>query len=233
MSTRTVRGSTTDDDPVCEGDGCVPPPCEGAALNNNVDCEETPVTRAGAIRITKTDNVADGATVQPGDTFTYELVVTNIGVSTILPGTHVADDLPAQLEFVSAVGGAGWTCNNSDPVDCDYAPALAPGASAPAITVTVSVADDATGENIVNVAVVLGAVDRDCPSATTRLVESFTPACNQVTDDDDETTPLTANADLAIVKTASVAQVGPGGGFDLDARHHQQRPGDRRQRGHR
>ena len=196
-----------------EDDTTTNPPCP-ALGDNNVDCEDTPVDREGGVRITKTDDVADGASVQPGDTFTYRLVVTNTGVSTLLPGTHVEDDLPAQLEFVSAVGGAGWTCNDSDPIDCDYAPTLAPGASAPAIVVTVSVAEDASGETIENVAVVRAAVDRDCPSALDRLTERFEPACNEVTDDDDEITPLSANADLAIVKTASVELIGAGGGFD-------------------
>ena len=142
------------------------------------------------------------------------------------PSTHRADleigqrsldhrPVPAgnnDLIVVSTVGGAGWTCNSVDPIECTYAPALAPGASAPTITVTVEVAETASGTAIVNVAEVIGAVDRDC--ASDRLTEAFEPACNEVTDDDDETTPLNPNADLAIVKTASVAQVGAGGGFD-------------------
>ena len=202
---------TTEDDPVCVGVDCVPPPCP-AIDNNNVDCEETPVDRQGAIQIVKTDDVADGVAVQPSGVYSYELLVRNTGVSTILPGLVVSDDLPAQLGLVSTVGGAGWTCNAADPIECTYAPALAPGASAPAITVNVEVAEDASGESIRNVATVIGAVDRDC--STDRLIEAFEPACNQVTDSDDEITPLNPNADLAIVKTASVAQVGAGGGFD-------------------
>ena len=203
---------TTDDDPVCVGVDCVPPPCDQAADNNNVDCEETPVDRQGAIQIVKTDNVADGVAVQPGGTYSYSLVVTNAGASTILPGLVVDDDLPAQLVLVSTVGGAGWTCNGVDPIECTYAPALAPGASAPAITVTVAVVEGASGTSIVNVATVIGAVDRDC--VLVQLTEAFVPACNQVTDDDNETTPLNPNADLAIVKTASQDQVGAGGGFN-------------------
>ena len=208
---------TTEDDPVCEPIGdCEPPPCEAAASNNNIDCEPTPVDRQGAIRIVKTDDVANGDSVLPGESFEYTLEVTNIGVSTILPGLVVTDDLPAQLSLVSVGGGAGWTCNDADPIECTYAPSLAPGASTPDITVVVSVNADATGTAIDNTAVVQGAVDRECPepSAGADLSEAFVPACNQVTDDDDETTPLTAQADLAIDKTASVATVGAGSGFE-------------------
>ena len=208
---------TTEDDPVCEPIGdCEPPPCEEAASNNNIDCEPTPVDREGAIQIVKTDNVAAGDSVLPGEQYNYTLRVTNTGVSTILPGLVVTDDLPAQLSLVSVSGGTGWTCNNADPIECTYAPSLAPGASAPNITVVVSVNADATGTEIDNTAVVQGAVDRECPEPTSGadLSEAFVPACNQVTDDDDETTPLTAQADLAIDKTASVATVGAGGGFN-------------------
>ncbi|TDT14717.1 putative repeat protein (TIGR01451 family) [Ilumatobacter fluminis] len=208
---------TTEDDPVCEPIGdCEPPPCEEAASNNNIDCEPTPVDREGAIQIVKTDDVAAGDSVLPGESFEYTLEVTNIGTSSILPGLVVTDDLPAQLSLVSVSGGAGWTCNNADPIECTYAPSLAPGASTPDITVVVSVNADATGTEIDNTAVVQGAVDRECPEPTSGadLSEAFVPACNQVTDDDDETTPMTAQADLAIVKTASVATVGAGGEFN-------------------
>ena len=207
---------TTEDDPVCEGDGCNPPPCDDIADNNNVDCEETPVDREGGIQIIKIDDVDDGVSVLPGETFSYSLVVTNTGVSTLLPGTAIDDELPPQLALVSVVGGVGWTCNNSDPIECSYAPELAPGQSAPSVVVTVQVNVDAITDSIVNIATTNGAVDRDCTTEPTNdLVEShFESACNEVTDDDDETTPLIPNADLAIIKTASVAQVGTGGGFD-------------------
>jgi uncharacterized repeat protein (TIGR01451 family)/LPXTG-motif cell wall-anchored protein len=188
---------TTEDDPVCVGAGCVPPPCP-AIGNNNVDCEDTPVTRASDIEIVKTDDVADGAHVAPGQSFTYSLVVTNLGPSTILPGLTVSDDLPAQLTLVSVTGGAGWTCNNSDPIACTYAPSLAPGAAAPAITVEVRVSADASGSSIVNEATATGTSDGTTP----------------VTDTDDETTPLALSADLAIIKTSSIDVVGEGGSFD-------------------
>ncbi|MEO6651372.1 MAG: hypothetical protein ABIP17_01785 [Ilumatobacteraceae bacterium] len=173
------------------------PPCP-ATNDNNVDCEPTPVLRTGGVQIIKTDDVANGATVQAGNTYSYSLVVTNTGVSTILPGMVVSDDLPSAIELVSVTGGAGWACNNADPISCTYLPSLAPATSAPGITVTVKVAAGAAGTSISNVAVVNGVVDTNKP----------------VTDDDDETTPLVAQADLAIVKTASVDRVGAGGGFN-------------------
>ena len=195
---------TTQDDPACVGVGCVPPCPAGEVVNNNVDCEETPVDAAATITIVKTDNVAAGVAVEPGGSFSYTLVVTNNGPSTILPGLTVSDNLPAQLTLVSVVGGAGWTCNNVDPIACTYGPSLAPGATATTVTVNVGVAAGATGLNIVNVALATGTVDRDCSP----------PGCDMVTDDDDEITPLQANADLAIIKTASVSVVGAGGGFN-------------------
>jgi len=38
--------------------------------------------------------------------------------------------------------------------------------------------------------------------------------CNLVTDEDDENTPMTSNADLRIDKTSSVDDIGPGGSFN-------------------
>jgi uncharacterized repeat protein (TIGR01451 family) len=137
--------------------------------------------------------------------------VTNNGPSVILPGLTVDDDLPEQLEFVSATGN-NWTCNAADPIVCTYGPKLNPGKTAPTITVTVRVAELATGEFIENTAVATGFVERDCPDVPSGLGEAISP-CDPITDEDDETTPLQANADLAIVKTASVAQVGAGNSF--------------------
>ncbi len=196
---------TTQDDP-----GPEDPTCPESPESNNVDCEETPVDREGDIQIIKTDDVS--ATVVPGQTFNYTLAVKNVGLSTILSGTEVTDDLPAQLSLVSVTGGAGWTCNNADPILCTYGPELAPGASAPDIVVQVRVNTDAQGTNILNNAVVTGAVDRDCPVVPSDL--ALVEGCNLVTDEDDENTPMVANADLAIVKTSSVEQIGPGGSFD-------------------
>jgi uncharacterized repeat protein (TIGR01451 family) len=210
----------TADDPVCTGEECLPPPCAQAQGNNNVDCESTPVDRVGAVQIVKTDDVAATETVEPGDVYGYRLEVTNTGVSTILPGLVVNDDLPSALSLVSVTGGAGWSCNAVDPIQCTYAPVLLPGVSAPTIVVRVRVVAAAVGTSIVNRAVVVGAIDRNCPTGTTGTTGStagataFVAACNQVTDEDDETTPLRADADLAIVKAASVVQAGAGGVFD-------------------
>jgi len=191
----------------------LPPPnptCPENPESNNVDCEETPIDREGDIEIVKTDDVS--STVVPGETFNYTLSVKNVGLSTILSGTEVSDDLPAQLSLMSATGGTGWSCNSSDPILCTYTPVLAPGESAPNIVVRVQVNTDAQGANILNNAVVTGAVDRDCPVVLSEL--ALVEGCSLVTDEDDETTPLALSADLAIVKTSSVEVVGESGTFD-------------------
>jgi uncharacterized repeat protein (TIGR01451 family)/LPXTG-motif cell wall-anchored protein len=201
-----------EDDPVCEGEECSPPPCP-ALDNNNVDCEETPVDRFATITIVKTDDVADGDSVQPGEVYRYTLEVTNNGPSTILPGLTVDDDLPAELVLVNVDGGPDWDCVVDDPIQCVYGPALGVDETAPVITVTVQVAESAAGEFIDNVAVATGYVETDCVEV--EQIGEALGACAPITDDDDERTPLDAVADLAILKSASISlPTGPGGGFD-------------------
>jgi uncharacterized repeat protein (TIGR01451 family) len=197
---------TTDDDPVCEGDECTPPPCP-ALDNNNVDCEETPLERFASVFITKTDDVADGTAVQLGGAFSYELVAGNLGPSTVLANLVIDDDLPAQLSFGSISADARWSCNAADPIECTWTGGpVYPGETLPPITVNVVVNDDATGTEIYNVAVVTALVDTfpDVPADVGEIV----------TAQDDETTPLAVDGDLAIVKNASVTQVGASGGFN-------------------
>ena len=163
---------TTDDDPVCSREPCTPAACptpDGVTANadptNNVDCEETPIVRDARIEIIKTDSVGDGMSVRPGDVFTYQLVVRNLGPSDLLPGVRVDDDLPAQLTLVSATStDADWTCNAVDPVVCTYASALGAGETAPSIVVTVRVAAAASGTSIRNVATARGEAGPNCPT---------------------------------------------------------------------
>ena len=161
----------------------------------------------------KTDDVADGDSVQPGEVYRYTLEVTNNGPSTILPGLIVDDDLPAELVLVNVDGGPDWDCVVDDPIQCVYGPALGVDESAPVITVTVQVAESAAGEFIDNVAVATGYVETDCVEV--EQIGEALDACAPITDDDDERTPLDAVADLAILKSASISlPTGPGGGFD-------------------
>jgi uncharacterized protein (TIGR03437 family) len=83
-----------------------------------------------------------------GDTAdTYALTVTNAGQGPTTGAVRVSDALPAGLT-ATAIGGTGWTCVLATPT-CTRSDALAPGASYPDITVTVSVAGDPLAFNTV------------------------------------------------------------------------------------
>ena len=130
-------------------------------------------------------------------------MVRNLGPSDLLPGLTVDDDLPAQLTLVSVTSeDDDWTCSATDPIVCTYADELDAGESAPPIVVAVRVAAGAAGTSIVNVATATGGVGPNCP----------TPGQGTcvVTDDDDETTPLVPDADLAIIKSTQTAPAAPG-----------------------
>lgn len=201
---------TTEDDPACVGDGCVPE-CpadnDGPAImadtpGSNVDCEPTTATREATITVTKTDSVAEP--VQPGATYSYAIVVTNNGPSSVDRVT-ITDDLPSMLTLVSAAG-SGWTCGPVDPVNCVWSGTLAPGATAPTVTVTVTLDPGYLGTVIDNVAVARATVD-----------DKGTPDPSDddtTTDDDDEQTPVVIAADLAIVKTSSTATPTAGATFE-------------------
>ena len=88
---------TTADDPACVGDACVPP-CtteQGGQAANNTDCEDTPSTCEATISVTKTDSV--DTTVQVGEGYSYAIVVTNNGPSTVTNVT-LSDVLPGRPE---------------------------------------------------------------------------------------------------------------------------------------
>ncbi len=191
-----VAWVTTDDDPVCDPqaqdcdptceESCTPPPCpDGDVPGSNVGCDDTPVVHEGELEIVKVDDV--DFTVINGDTFSYDLSVSNTGPSPITD-VVVTDDLPdgLSLESVSA-NPAHWTCNDTDPISCTYNTPLAAGPAASSITVTVTVDDDATfaDDTIVNVAVANGDLDD----------EPLPPV------DDDEETPLERTLDVKLLTT--------------------------------
>jgi uncharacterized repeat protein (TIGR01451 family) len=148
---------TTVDDAACVGDGCVPP-CvaeQRASTANNTDCEDTPGTREATISVTKTDSV--NAPVQLGDSYSYEIVVTNNGPSTVTR-VILSDDLPGGLSLVS-VSGTDWTCNNLAVLRCTWSGTLAPGASTSILTVGVTLSTTFFGSRVVNTAVAEALVD--------------------------------------------------------------------------
>ncbi|MCC6769990.1 MAG: DUF11 domain-containing protein [Gemmatimonadaceae bacterium] len=122
-----------------------------------------------------------------GQNGTYTLTVSNVGnVATTGPLT-VTDNLPTGLTFVSA-SGTGWSCSATGPVvTCGNPATFAPGATIPAITLTVGVSAAAI------------------PSVT-NLVTVATPG-DAVPGNNTATDPTTVNAppalDLELVKTAT------------------------------
>ncbi len=132
--------------------GVVPLNTTGAIVNTAV---ATPPTGTSGTPGTGTDT---GASVPPPDlslakthsgTFTvgqngsYTLTVSNAPASATVGATYgpvtVSDTLPTGLN-PTAASGTGWTCTVAAPtVTCTRSDALAPGASYPAITLTVAV----------------------------------------------------------------------------------------------
>src|SRR5207237_241254 len=72
---------------------------------------------------------------------TYTITATNSGFGTTTAAVSVTDTLPAGLT-PTAISGTGWTCVLGT-LTCTRSDALAAGASYPAITVTVNVANNA------------------------------------------------------------------------------------------
>ena len=196
----------TPDDPACVGGECTPT-CD--STSNNIACENTDITRGATVTIDKVDNV--DAPVHPGDTFAYTVTVGNSGPSTILD-LAVTDDLPAGLILQSVTAASPWSCNNVDPVSCSYDEPLNPGASAPAITISVKVDPAFVGTSIVNEATVVAVV-----TAMTQQDPGTVSTAK-----DDETTPVVRTADLTIDKSVSKSSAAIGDEFDwvLDITNH-------------
>ncbi len=159
------------------------PPCtteQGGPAANNTDCEDTPGNREATISVTKTDSV--DTPVHVGDAYSYTIVVTNNGPSTVTNVT-LTDVLPAGLNFVSA-GGPGWTCNNIAALQCSWTGTLAVGASTSVLTVNVTVGGSFSGTQVVNFASAEALVDdKGTPNVDDDVIASAT---------DSETTPVAA-----------------------------------------
>jgi len=132
--------------------------------------------------------------VVPGQTFVYDIVVTNSGIGTAYD-VSVTDELPAQLAFVSSTTGCTAvlqvvTCGPS----VDIAPS---GTLVDDITVRLSPSYVGNGSDIGNIA-----------TATSSSYEP-TPADN-ASQPASPPTLLAPSADLSIVKAAVEAAVSPG-----------------------
>jgi uncharacterized repeat protein (TIGR01451 family) len=97
--------------------------------------------------------IAHSGTFIQGQPGTYNISVSNVGLSA-LNGTQVTvtDTLPAGLT-ANAASGTGWACLLGPPVTCTRTDALASNASYPPITLTVNIASNALGSVINTVSV--------------------------------------------------------------------------------
>lgn len=104
-----------------------------------------------------------GGSLQVGQSASYALTVKNNGPYTEAGPITVTDTLPAGMSY-SGSSGTGWTCAASGQVvTCSYKTALAPNASAPALTINATV--NQTG-SLTNTATVAGTSDNNTANNT-------------------------------------------------------------------
>ena len=85
------------------------------------------------------------APLSPGSTASYAMTVSNIGLASEPGPLTLIDTLPAGLSYSSA-SGTGWGCSAAgQTVTCTRTGALASGATAPVLTITINVAGGAAG----------------------------------------------------------------------------------------
>src|SRR5262249_6861112 len=129
----------------------------------------TPIIVAPALSITKKHI---GNFVQGQTGATYTLLVTNGAGANPTSGTvTVTESLPSGLTLV-AMGGTGWTsAAGGNP--CTRPDVLAPGASFPAIAVTVNVAANAAPSLVSSASVSGGGSAPAATSDSTTILPSF------------------------------------------------------------
>jgi uncharacterized repeat protein (TIGR01451 family) len=121
------------------------------AANNTASDPTTVSAGAADLTITKTHS---GNATQGQRNFVYTITASNVGIGPTTGTVTVTDTLPTGLT-ATAVSGAGWSCTVSAAPNCTRADPLAAGASYPAITLTVNVANDAPA-TVTNSATVSG-----------------------------------------------------------------------------
>jgi uncharacterized repeat protein (TIGR01451 family) len=122
---------------------------------NNTASATVTVDFAGALSVQKTASVA---TAKPGDTFSYEIVVSNAGPAR-LDGVGISDPVSAALVAQSwtCVGSNGGMCNIASGSGSPMLTADLPVGATVTITLIVSVAPNASGQ-IANVVTISGQV---------------------------------------------------------------------------
>jgi uncharacterized repeat protein (TIGR01451 family) len=122
--------------------------------SNNTANDQTTIIQTGPDpSITKTHS----GSFTGGQSGTYTITVTNVGLTTTSGMVSVTDTPPTGLT-ANTVVGSGWACVLGPPVSCTRSDALASNASYPPITLAVIVADDAPA-SVINTATVSGGGD--------------------------------------------------------------------------
>jgi uncharacterized repeat protein (TIGR01451 family) len=134
----------------------------GGELNTGNDSASDPTTiiQLAGLALTKTHS---GSFSQGQVGATYTLTVTNTGAGPTAGTVMVTDALPFGLA-ATAFDGPGWTCTLT-PLSCSRTDSLGPGASYPAITLTVNVGTTAPS-SLTNTAVASGGGAPPAPSNT-------------------------------------------------------------------
>ncbi|HEX2052006.1 MAG TPA: Ig-like domain-containing protein, partial [Actinomycetota bacterium] len=178
---------------------------------NNVDVADDVLVGRAGLWIEKSHTGG----LPRGGTGAYTILVGNDGPDAAAR-PRVVDTLPPGLTFSSA-SGSGWTCSSSGrTVVCDAAADLAPGRSAPALTIAVDVAADSPAV-VTNTATACSMQDpaavAGCPDQSRGTFEAD-ESDNSV----DDVTETVATTDLALSKSASVTSVTPGTSFTYTLR---------------
>ncbi|MFL5768044.1 MAG: hypothetical protein ACJ758_09420, partial [Actinomycetota bacterium] len=168
---------------------------------NNSATQDTTVTPppSADVSLAKTDSVDP---VNPGDGYSYDLVVTNNGPDTAA-NVALSDSVPASLS-VDTIDDGGGNCSatSGNDVSCTMS-ALASGSSW-TVTVDVTVDPSNPGGTISNTASV--SADEDDPDSSN----------NSATQDTTVSAPSSASADLAITNSDSSDPVYRADGYSYD-----------------
>ena len=199
-----VVPSTTPDGQVFENIAAV----RGSSLDtnprNNADNAFLTAQRVADLRIVKTTRTNP---VVPGGTITYDLVVSNLGVSVAEGPIVVGDPLPAPLRL-STVTGDGWTCVTADSqVTCSSPGDLPAGGTLPTITVVAEVPADALG-TLTNTATTASvSTDPDLSNNTSTVTDPLVPSADLFVEKETVTDPLVAGREVTY--TLRAGNLGP------------------------
>ncbi len=166
----------------------------GASITTDNLCIDNPATEANDCDVTDTDKTPSSAWIlkddhqrvaKPGAEHTYDLTIGNDSVTETITDAVVTDNLPADVEFVSATDGGKLS---ADGKSVTWAiPSLAPGATV-MVKVTVKISETATlGSEIINTAKLEIPGGCDDPEGCETEDRDIVPKLSIVKDDHKET----------------------------------------------